>query len=91
MLLPGMSSTQTWSDMSQSKLPDMQEEALPVDELHSARLALDAASCYVYNVSHSYLLPCGILCSSTGSFRGCAPIIAYCAAVRCSTDLAHAS
>lgn len=54
----------------------MQKETLPVDELDSARLALDAACCYVYNVSHSYLLPSGVLYSSAGSLRVCTPSFA---------------
>ena len=66
LLLQHLSSTQAWSHVSFELTPDMQEEALPVNELHGARLALNAACCNVYNVSHSYLLPCGVLHSNAG-------------------------
>ena len=41
--------------------PDMQKQPLPVNELHCAGLALDAAGCDVHNVSYADLLPRGVL------------------------------
>ncbi len=53
--------------MLSGRSPDVQEEPLPVDELHCAGLALDAAGCDVHNISHADLLPRGVL-RSIGDF-----------------------